>query len=73
VNTYEVSAGSVLRRVWESYRGHAGVLIGAALVLFALQFVLALLLGGALGLVVIVLFWVLSTCIRAWSSSWSVT
>lgn len=57
----EISPGLVVRRVWEIYRDQVGVLLGAAVVLFAVQFVLALLLGGALGLVVIVLFWVLST------------
>jgi hypothetical protein len=57
----EISPGPVLSRVWEIYREHIGVLVGAALVLFAVQFLVALLLSGAFSLVVVVLFWVLST------------
>jgi hypothetical protein len=57
----EISAGAVFERVWAIYSDQFGVLAGAALVLFAVQFLIALLLGTKLYLVVIVIFWVLST------------
>lgn len=57
----QVSAGAVVEKVWAIYRDQFGVLAGAALVLFGVQFVIALLLGTKLALVVIVIFWVLST------------
>jgi hypothetical protein len=57
----EVSPGPVVRRVWEIYRDHSGVLVWTALILFAVQFVVALLLSGAVGVLVVLLFWVLST------------
>jgi hypothetical protein len=56
-----ISAGVVVRRVWAIYRDQFSVLAGTALVLFAVQFLLALLLSGSLVLVVAVLFWVIST------------
>jgi hypothetical protein len=57
----QISPGPVVRRIWEIYRDNIGVLVGTAVVLFALQFVVALLLSGALGVFVVLLFWVLST------------
>lgn len=56
-----ISPGEVVSRVWSIYRDQFGVLVGVALVLFAVQFLLALLLSGSLVLVVAVLFWVIST------------
>lgn len=56
-----IRAGAVVSQVWAIYRNQFGVLVGTAIVLFALQFVIALLLSGSLILVVAVLFWVLST------------
>jgi hypothetical protein len=56
-----ISPGEVVSRVWAIYRNQFGVLVGTALILFALQFVIALLLSGSLVLVVAVLFWVIST------------
>jgi len=57
----EVSPGSVVRQVWEIYRDHSGVLVWTALILFAVQFLIALVLPGAAALLVVLLFWVLST------------
>lgn len=57
----EISPGSVVRRVWKIYGDQFGVLVGTALVLFGVQFVVFLLLPGALGVLVALLFWLLST------------
>lgn len=46
-------------RIWEIYRDQAAVLIGTAIVLYLLQFVVYLLLPGAVGIVATVLFWAL--------------
>ncbi len=56
-----ISPGEVVSRVWTIYRSQFGVLVGTALILFALQFLIALALSGSLILVVAVLFWVIST------------
>ena len=56
-----ISPGDVVSRVWGIYRSQFGVLVGTALILFALQFLIALALSGSLILVVAVLFWVIST------------
>jgi hypothetical protein len=56
-----ISPGEVVNRIWAIYRSQFGVLVGTALILFALQFLIALLLSGSLVLVVAVLFWVIST------------
>jgi hypothetical protein len=56
-----ISPGEVVSRVWAIYRSQFGVLVGTALILFALQFLIALALSGSLILVVAVLFWVIST------------
>lgn len=56
-----ISPGEVVSRVWGIYQDQFAVLVGTALVLFAVQFLLALLLSGSLTLVVAVLFWVIST------------
>ena len=42
-----ISPGSVISRIWEIYRGQFVVLVGTAVILYALQFVLYLLLGSA--------------------------
>ena len=55
-----VSPGSVVGRVWEIYRDQAGVLLPTAVLLFAVQFLVALLLPGLAGLLLALLFWVLS-------------
>jgi hypothetical protein len=55
-----LTSGAVVSRIWEIYRAQAAVLIGTALVLFGLQFVVILLVPGA-SIAVAILFWALST------------
>jgi hypothetical protein len=42
-----ISPGAVVSRIWEIYRDQAAVLIGTALILFGLEFVVLLLVPGA--------------------------
>jgi hypothetical protein len=56
----ELSPGPVIQRIWDIYRGQAGVLLPVAILLFAVQFVLAVLIGGALGILLTILFFALS-------------
>jgi hypothetical protein len=56
-----LTPGSVVERIWEIYRWQAGALLPLAVAIFAVQFVLELALPGALGLLLALLFWVLST------------
>lgn len=56
---YPISHGVVVSRVWEIYREQFGVLFGTAVVLYALQFVIYLLLPAATGIVLVILFWAL--------------
>lgn len=49
-----------MSRIWEIYRDQFGVLFGTAVVLYALQFVIYLLLPATLGIVLVLLFWALS-------------
>lgn len=58
---YPISPGVVVSRVWEIYREQFGVLFGTAVVLYALQFVIYLLLPAATGIVLVILFWALGT------------
>lgn len=51
-----ISPGSVISRIWEIYRGQFVVLVGTAVILYALQFVLYLLLGSAAAWALGVLF-----------------
>ncbi len=55
-----ISPGSIVSRIWSIYLDHSWVLIGTALVLYALQFVVYLVLPSATGFVLAVLFWALS-------------
>jgi hypothetical protein len=55
-----ISVGSITERIWEIYRDQAGVLLPAATALFALQFLVALVLPTALGVILTLLFWVLA-------------
>jgi MFS family permease len=57
----QVSLSAVASRVWEIYRDQAGVLLGVAVILFAVQFVVNLALSAAAAILVALLFWVLST------------
>ncbi|HTU31243.1 MAG TPA: hypothetical protein VMF07_17765, partial [Solirubrobacteraceae bacterium] len=56
----QIVPGAVVSRIWSLYRSEAGVLLPAALVLFAVQLVIALIVPSGLALVLAVLFWVLS-------------
>lgn len=55
-----ISPGAVVARIFEIYREQFGVLAGTAVVLYAVQFVIYLLLSTAAGIVLAVLFWALS-------------
>jgi hypothetical protein len=61
MRTHEISPGPIVGRIWEIYSGNIGILVGTALLLFALQFLVALVLPGSASVVVVLLFWVLST------------
>ncbi len=56
-----VSLSAVASRVWEIYRDQAGVLLGVAVILYAVQFVVNLALSAAAAIFIALLFWVLST------------
>jgi hypothetical protein len=51
-----ISPGSVISRIWEIYRAQFMVLVGTAFILYAVQFVLYLLLGSAVAWALGVLF-----------------
>jgi len=55
-----ISPGVVVSRIWEIYRDQLGVLFGTAVVLYALQFVIYLVLSSAAGIALVVLFGALS-------------
>ena len=55
-----ISPGSVVSRIWSIYLDESWVLIGTALVLYALQFVVYLFLPSATGFLLSLLFWALS-------------
>jgi hypothetical protein len=55
----KISTGSVISRIWEIYRDQTAVLIGTALLLFGLQFIVFALLPGA-SIAVGILFWAVS-------------
>jgi lipid-A-disaccharide synthase-like uncharacterized protein len=55
-----ISPGAVVARIWEIYRDQFGVLAVTALVLYALQFVIYLVLSPAAGIALAVVFWALS-------------
>jgi hypothetical protein len=55
-----ISPTSVVSRIWELYKDQAAVLIGTAVCLYALQFVIYLILPGAAGFALALLFWALS-------------
>jgi hypothetical protein len=58
---YTLDPGAVIARAIEIYRENFGVLVPAAAALFAVQLVLAIVLGGSLGVIVSVLSLVLGT------------
>jgi hypothetical protein len=53
-----ISLGAVVSRMWEIYRDQFAVLIGTALILFGIQFVLNLLIPGS-GVALTILLWAL--------------
>lgn len=55
----QISPGSVLSRIWEIYRDQTVVLIGTALVLFGLEFVVLVVVPSA-SIAIGILFWALS-------------
>lgn len=55
-----ISVGVITERIWAIYREQAGVLLPVAVLVFALEFLVALLLPTALGLILALLFWVLA-------------
>jgi len=59
MNVHPISPGAVVGRIWEIYRGHAAVLVGTAMLLFALEFIVLLVLPGA-SIAIAILFWALN-------------
>lgn len=55
-----INAGAIVARIWEIYRAEFRVLFGLAAILFAIQFVVFLLLSTADALPLAALFWALS-------------
>ena len=55
-----ISPGSVVSRIWEIYRDQFNVLVSTAVVLYALQFIIYLLLPASVGIALVLLFWALS-------------
>jgi ABC-type multidrug transport system fused ATPase/permease subunit len=60
MSAQSISPGSVVSRVWEIYRAQFGVLVGVAFVLFAIQFVVYLVLSASASVALTVLFVALS-------------
>lgn len=54
-----VTPGTVISRIWAIYRDHTGVLVGTAATLFALEFLVLLLVPGA-SIAITILFWALT-------------
>ena len=54
-----IRPGAVVSEIWRIYLDQSWVLIGTALVLYALQFVIYLLLPSAAGIALLLLFWAL--------------
>ncbi len=55
-----ISVGPIVGRIWDIYLDQSWVLLPAATVVFALQFLVALVLPTALGVILTLLFWVLA-------------
>jgi hypothetical protein len=60
VSGQRISPGEVISRIGEIYSDQFGVLIGIAVILYAIQFVVYLLLPTAVGIALALLFWALS-------------
>ncbi len=55
----QISVGSIVSRIWGIYRSQPAVLIGTALILYGLEFIVQLLIPGA-GISIGILFWALA-------------
>jgi hypothetical protein len=55
-----ITPGDVVSRIWEIYRDQFAVLFTTALLLYALEFVISLVLPAVLTIVLVLLFWALS-------------
>ena len=60
MNAQSISPGAVIARIWEIYRDQFSVLAVTALILYALQFVIFLVLSSGAGIALAVVFWALS-------------
>jgi hypothetical protein len=60
MSVQSINPGSIVSRIWTIYLDQSWVLIGTALILYTLQFVVYLLLPGAAGFVLAILFWALT-------------
>ena len=60
MGVHPISPGAVVSRIWAIYRDQLGVLFGTAVVLYALQFVIYLVLSSTAGIALVLLFWALS-------------
>jgi len=60
MSVQHISPGAVVSRVWEIYRDQFAVLIGTALILFAVQFLIYLVLSAAVGIALALVFWAVS-------------
>ncbi len=58
--THSISPTAIIGRVWAIYREEAGLLLPAAVVLYAVQFVIAVFLSPGIAWLVGILFWVLA-------------
>lgn len=56
----QIIPGAVVSRIFEIYRDQFGVLFPTAVLLYALQFVIYLVLSAAAGIALVLLFWALS-------------
>jgi hypothetical protein len=55
-----ISPGAVVSRVWEIYRDQFSVLVTAAVLLYALEFIISLVLPSVVAIVLVLLFWALA-------------
>jgi hypothetical protein len=55
-----IRPGAIVERIWEIYRGQFSTLVGTATILYALQFVIYLVLSSAAGIILSLLFLALS-------------
>ena len=58
--TQSISPNAVVARIWQLYKREAAILLPAAVVLYAIAFIIALILPVGLAFILTVLFWVLA-------------